>query len=81
LKPPTILYSKKYFQKFNNLNNYDKLNLAQTQRDFEKSIQRMRINGFQTKEVRITCRVVYTTMNLDVFYDTKRNEIIIIDIV
>jgi len=80
LKPPTVLYSEDYSSKFERLSSYNKLNLAQTQRDFAKSIDRMRSNGFLTREVRIICRVQFTTMDLDVHYDTERNEITILDI-
>jgi len=83
LKDPIVHFGKEYKIKIDDptLSNYHRLCLADTKREFVKSIEEMLCRNFMVKEVSMIVRVSYTkTMFLHILYDAKNNEVIIVDI-
>jgi len=76
-----IHHADEYSKKIIPLSNYDKLNISDCKRLLEKSIDYMISNNFQIEELTLHVKVSYTKIYLDIYYDKKRNMIVMLDII
>ena len=80
MRDPTVLLSKKYITKTKNFDSYKKLCIADSLQLFKKSIERMKDINFNIKNVDIVAKVNYMIFDLAFHYDSKNNEIVIVDL-
>jgi hypothetical protein len=75
-----IQHSEPYVTKRNELTNYDKLNITECKRLFEKSLDFTLSNNFQIETLSINVKVSYTQIYLEMYYEKARNIIVMVDI-
>ena len=80
MNPIVVRHSKIYKEKEIKLSNYEKLNVASTLRQFEKTIQGTYSINFQVQTIDVTARVHYDKFNITFHYSLKLNMIVIMDI-
>lgn len=73
-------HSKTYKDKEKKLNNYEKLNVTATLRQFEKTIQNTCSINFKVQTIDVTARVSYDKFNITFHYSLKLNMIVIMNI-
>ena len=81
MKAPEVLFGTEYSTKVEKLDNYRRLCIADTKRQFARAVKRMKDNNFNVKTAHIVAKVDYLTVSLEFYYDAGRNEIIIADII
>lgn len=80
MRDPTVLLSKKYKTKTQNFDSYKKLCIADSLQLFRKSIEQMKDINFNIKNVDIVAKVNYMIFDLVYHYNSKNNEIVIVDL-
>ena len=81
MKATEVLFGKDYSTKVEKLDDYKKLCIADTQRQFARAVKRMKDNNFNVRTAHIVTKVDYLTISLEFYYNASSNEIIIMDIV
>jgi len=80
LRDPTVLLSKKYKTKTTSFDSYKKLCIADSLKLFRKSIEQMKNINFNIKIVDLTAKVNYMTFDIVFHYNSRNNEIVIVDL-
>ena len=75
-----VRHSKIYKSKEIKLNSYEKLNVASTLRQFEKTIQFIPSINFKIQTMDVTSQVNYDKFNITFHYDLSLNMIVIMDV-
>lgn len=80
MNPISVRHSETYKDKEIKLSNYEKLNVASTLRQFEKTIQTTHSINFKIQTMDIISSVDYDKFNITFHYSAKLNMIVIMDI-
>ena len=80
MNPIKVRHSKIYKAKEIKLENYEKLNVTATLRQFEKTIKNTQAINFKVQTMDVTVLVTYDKFNITFHYSLKDNMIVIMDI-